>query len=170
MKWKNAFFTGIASCVLAVAAAADTKPLIISEKMPYDGGAQVPSAVRAECKLETKLSEYVKSSARSNEIQINVIPDNVAQRMGRVLDIRITHVHGFGGGAHTGSKSVAVRGELREEGKLVASFTGRRSSGGGMWGGFKGTCSILDRCIKVLGKDIGTWLTQPAMDSRLGEN
>ena len=38
-----------------------------------------------------------------------------------------------------------------------------------MYGGFKGTCSILDTCIEELGEDIAEWLLAPSMDGRLGE-
>ncbi len=43
------------------------------------------------------------------------------------------------------------------------------AEGSGAFGGFKGTCSILGRCIEALGKDIATWLKDPEMDSQLGD-
>ncbi|MEJ2404442.1 MAG: hypothetical protein P8171_09165 [Candidatus Thiodiazotropha sp.] len=45
--------------------------------------------------------------------------------------------------------------ELFENGKKIGSF--------------KGTCSILGRCVKALGKDISEWLINPTMNARLGE-
>ena len=33
-----------------------------------------------------------------------------------------------------------------------------RNSGGGFGGGYKGSCSVLGRCTKALGKDIAGWL------------
>ena len=41
-------------------------------------------------------------------------------------------------------------------------------AGGGAFGGYKGTCSILGRCIKTLGSDIAKWLANPTMDAKLG--
>ena len=41
-------------------------------------------------------------------------------------------------------------------------------AGGGAFGGFKGTCSILGRCIKAIGADIAKWLANPTMDAMLG--
>jgi len=57
---------------------------------------------------------------------------------------------------------------LKENGEVIGSFTGARYSGGGAFGGFKGTCAILGRCIETLGKDIATWLKDPTMNAMLG--
>ena len=142
----------------------------ITMQIAYDKEADVPSTVRAECALETKLSDFIKSYAESNGVSVTSEKGDNANAAGRVLDVRITHALARGGGAWSGPKSVAVRGELREGGKVVGSFRARRTSGGGAFGGFKGTCGILDRCAKTLGKDIAQWLKSPAMDSHLGEN
>jgi hypothetical protein len=40
---------------------------------------------------------------------------------------------------------------------------------GGAFGGFKGSCSVLGRTVKALGKDIAQWLVQPAKGSQLGD-
>jgi hypothetical protein len=85
-----------------------------------------------------------------------------------VLILEIVSAVGGGGGAWSGPKSVTVKGELREDGKVIGSFTASRFSGGGAWGGFKGTCSIFGRCIKVLGEDIAAWLKKPTMNAALG--
>jgi hypothetical protein len=62
-----------------------------------------------------------------------------------------------------------VRGKLYQDGKEIGAFTGRRNSMGGAFGGFKGSCSVLGRTVKALGKDIAQWLVQPAKGSQLGD-
>jgi hypothetical protein len=67
------------------------------------------------------------------------------------------------------SKAATVNGTLYNNGKKVASFTARRVSGGGMWGDFKGSCSVLNRVTKVVAKDIANWLESPVDGARLGD-
>lgn len=63
---------------------------------------------------------------------------------------------------------MTVHGELRENGEITGTFTATRYSTGGAFGGFRGTCSILGRCVKTLGSDIAKWLKRPTMDALLG--
>ena len=64
---------------------------------------------------------------------------------------------------------MTIEGKLMEGGKTIGSFTGQRGSRGGMMAGLTGTCYILERCARALGKDIAHWLKAPSMDSRIGE-
>src|SRR3954464_11095091 len=145
-----------AAVLLPLAAGAQT--LSVPAKVSYDKGVHVPDAVRAECGLETKIPEYVKSSA----------PGQVTKGAqggkggGKSLDMKITGLLATGGGNFSGPKSVTVSGTLREGGKVKGTFTAMRHSSGGPFGG-GGTCAILDRCAKAIGKDIGAWLKTPSM-------
>ena len=88
---------------------------------------------------------------------------------GKVLALEIvgTDEHG---NAFTGrSKSLTVKGELREDGKVIGTFRARRSTSGGVFGGYKGNCAFFGRCAKTLGKDIVGWLQKPAMNSVLND-
>ena len=98
-----------------------------------------------------------------------VLADDVTESTeGRVLHVEISSVVGPQGGAWSGAKSVTVEGKLTENGEVIGTFKGNRYSGGGAFGGYKGTCSILGRCAKTLGSDIAKWLAKPTMDARLG--
>jgi hypothetical protein len=63
---------------------------------------------------------------------------------------------------------MTVEGVLRDNGREIGSFTAIRYSGGGVFGGYKGTCAIVGRCAKTLGKDIANWLENPQKGSKLG--
>jgi hypothetical protein len=62
-----------------------------------------------------------------------------------------------------------VKGSLNQKGKMLGDFKARRYSGGGMFCGYKGTCAILGRCVKALGKDVVEWLAQPTSRAVLGD-
>ena len=63
------------------------------------------------------------------------------------------------GNAYTGHhKSVSIEAELFENGQLVDTYTGSRNSTGGFAGRFKGSCSVLARCVNTLGNDVSKWL------------
>lgn len=146
----------------------DSKPTFISSNIPFRKGTHVPTAVRQECALGLNLSKFIDSAADDHDYNIQQKAE-LKKAKGRVLDIEITEVYGLGGGAYSGHKSVSIQGTLKDNGKVVGSFTGKRYSGGGFWGGFKGTCSILGRCVKALGNDVALWLENPYKDARLGD-
>ena len=143
-------------------------PVYISKQIPFAQSVYVSQAVKSECDLNGKLSEFIQAEGRNYGANV-VGVDTVAGKQGRVLTVKITNVMGAGGGAWSGAKSVSVEGELSDNGKVIGSFRGSRYSGGGVFGGFKGTCSILGRCVKALGSDIAGWLQSPVMNANLGD-
>jgi hypothetical protein len=122
----------------------------------------VPDDVKKECHLETRIPEWVAENAKG-------AAPGAAGASGRVLTMEIKSLMGTGGGAWSGPKQILMEGTLTENGQTIANFTARRTSGGGAWGGYKGTCSILEICGEELGEDIGKWLRAPTMDAKLGE-
>jgi len=143
-------------------------PVYVQSIIPFDKNLHVRDAVRAECALGNKFSDFIQSYGRTSGT--NVLPaNNLKAKKGRILEVRIMRMHDAGGGAWSGAKSVAAEGKLIENGKVIGSFRGSRYSGGGAFGGFKGTCDILGRCVKALGKDISVWLQAPVMNAVLGD-
>jgi len=172
MRFASLFLTLIITTFLgaSVSWAKDTvkDTITLQKTMPFKKGVPVPKAVRAKCRLPEKLSLFVQKYSKKSA-DIKVVDGDLKDIEGKVLDIKIINVRGPGGGAYTGVKYVAVKGELKENGKVISSFIGARYSGGGFYGGFKGTCSILGRCVKAIGKDVGKWLRNPKDGARLGD-
>lgn len=56
-------------------------------------------------------------------------------------------------------KGISLSTTLYQDGRETAQNSFKRNSTGGMFGGFKGSCSVLYRTANVLGKDIAGWLT-----------
>ena len=152
-----------------VVVADDAAPIYIPTEVKFDEKAAVRIAVRNECGLEIKLANWIKTYADRVHVPVKMALGETPPCGSRILDVRITQVMGAGGGAWSGSKSVQVVGELREGDKVISTFGGSRVSGGGAFSGFKGTCSILGRCVKALGKDIAYWLKDPVAGARLGD-
>lgn len=156
----------IAALLPLGANAADS--ITIPKRIPFAKGVEVPQAVVAECSLPEKTAQFVQEFAGKNmDVRL---AENVTSKMpGKVLTMQLTGVKGTSGGAWSGAKAVAAEGSLYDNGKLVGSFKVIRHSGGGAFGGYKGTCSILGRCSKAVGKDVAEWLRAPSLNARLGE-
>ncbi|OGW39174.1 MAG: hypothetical protein A2010_12295 [Nitrospirae bacterium GWD2_57_9] len=141
--------------------------LNLSRLARYDSKAKIPQAVRDECDLESNLIESVQKYAEKNYEKVILVDSASAGTAGSALDIRITHALAPKGGTSTGLKGLTIRGTLWRNGKAAGSFTAKRVTTGGA--GLMGTCSMLHRCTKKLGKDVARWLENPTMDARLGE-
>lgn len=145
---------------LASPAAAGTQ---VARKISYGRDSGATEAVKGQCHLESRVPEFVKQFAADVELV-----DSLNTKRGRALDLSITEVHAPGGGAFSGPKWMTVYGKLYDRGKLVGSFRAKRFSTGGVFNTFKGTCSILGRCAKAIGMDVGKWLEKPSMNAELG--
>jgi len=142
----------------------------VAATTPFSENGAIREAVKNECQLQTKLPGFVKEFADSYGVDVTLTEKTPSKSKGKVLVLEITGVSGGGGGAWSGAKSVQAKGELFENGKSIGNFTVSRYSGGGMFAAYKGTCSIMGRCVKTMGKDIATWLQHPTKNARLGDS
>jgi hypothetical protein len=160
----TALAAGVLALVSPPAVAADTTK--IQRSIPFAANASVPAAVRDQCALQTKVPEFIAQAAGSS---VELVDGALDRKKGRVLVMEITEAHAPGGGAFSGAKSMSVKGELYDKGKQIGSFRATRMSGGGAFGGFKGTCAIIGRCTKKIGEDIAGWLSSPTQNAQLGD-
>lgn len=154
--------------LLSLPAHAQEGAITIISPVPFAESSGVTSNVKADCTLETRLPKFIEDYSKKG-VDVVVGDDPGEESAGKVLHLEFTNVHGPGGGAWSGPKIVTVEGTLTDNGEVIGSFIGTRYSTGGAFGGYKGTCSILGRCIKALGKDIAAWLKNPTMDAMLGD-
>ena len=167
---RNLILFPIAAVLIAwsLTAVAEDSVFNVVAPIPFAEGSGASDKVKDECTLDTRLPQFIAEAAgRGVKVVVGPAPEEGA--VGKFLYIEFTHVLGPGGGAWSGPKSVSVKGELIENGEVIGSFIGSRYSTGGAFGGYKGTCSILGRCIKALGKAIAGWLKSPTMDAALGD-
>jgi hypothetical protein len=151
------------SALAAPLAASANERLFLQVPAILDPSAPIPAAVKNECALEMLLGNYALSAIDQRVGSVQSISTPEQAGTGKVVQLVILSAHGVGGGAWTGSKSISIRVDIRKEGAIVGSTVLTRSSGGGVFGGVMGTCAILDRVAKALGKDVAVWLsrTQP---------
>jgi len=167
MRWVNRALLVPVLCAPLASLAAGT--LNLQNNAPYEKGMPVPEAVRAECGLEEKVVEFVQSAVAPGFDKVVLVNDASKAGAGKSLALKITGLTGTAGGAWSGAKFLTVDGTLREQGKVIGTFRATRLSGGGVFGGYKGTCSILGRCAKALGADVAKWLEAPSMNAKLGD-
>jgi hypothetical protein len=144
--------------------------LSLSKRAVYEETVNVPKVVKDQCRMEAKVIEYVQYFSKKNFDKIVLVDDPSEQTPGTALNIRITGAVAPKGGATTGIKSLTIKGTLWQDGKLAGTFAARRvTSGGASLVGYKGTCSMLGRSAKRLGKDVAAWLENPSMNAKLGD-
>ena len=132
-------------------------------------GLQVREAVRKECQLLTKLPGFVQSNAQDQYAGIHLQAKRSTES--DFLEIKIVDLPQYKKNAWAGRSGqwVGVKGSLLRKGKKTVSFQASRASMGGFMGAYKGTCSLLGRCTKTLGKDIAEWLKNPVDGAVLGD-
>lgn len=141
---------------------------LVIKPISFKKDAYIRDAVKKECNLQGKLTQFIQQNAASQ--YASIVTDSATSTKGsQILSIEIEQVHGSAGGAWSGGKMVLVNGELTKNGKVLGHFKARRYSGGGMFAAYKGTCAILGRCVKTLGKDIASWLSNPSANAVLGD-
>ncbi len=162
-------FFVVSTLTVSASALADTIKVI--EAVPYQDEKKIQRKVLDECfELGDKLSSFIVKYSTKAGVKVEQVANLPAPESGeRVLKVEMTNAISQGNAFLGHAKFVEVEGTLYEGGEKVGSFFGQRSSGGGFFGGYKGSCSVLGRCVKTLGKDIATWLKNPRIDSRIGE-
>jgi hypothetical protein len=142
---------------------ADT--ITISKSVPFAEDSGATEKLKAECKFETRLPDYIKKySKKKVDVVLSAEPLDDAQ--GKVLYLKTTRVFAPGGGGYSGSKQASVNGVLKENGDVIGSFDISRAA---IFGMTPGTCSMMKRIAKKLGEEIVAWLVEPTMDAKLGD-
>ncbi len=136
-----------------------TGPINMQTNIPFAEGAAAEN-VKTECyTLGQKLSDFTESYGAENGVTVKKVSKiDPKSKTTNTLDMKMTSVYS-GGNAFLGhKKSVTVVASLYKNGVLVDKVTRMRNSGGGFAGAYKGSCSVLGRTVKALGKDVAMWL------------
>jgi hypothetical protein len=159
------FACAVAFCALPGAARAEGSIKLL-RSLGFAEESFVRPEVKSECKLESRLPQWIQEYAHGNGIQVELV--DALPKSGRVLEVQIADTIETGNAWTGRQKGLEIRGRLFDGGELVGSFRGRRMTMGGFMGGYKGACSFFGRCAKTLGRDVADWLKAPAKDSMIG--
>jgi hypothetical protein len=143
--------------------------LYVQDPAVIDTDAGIDPAVRDRCKLGERLSFFLQQNIKT---QFEVVPSATLNNAGdaKALALIIQNTQGNASdGGWFDRKGIVMRGTLRENGKVIASFNAQRRSTGGALGPFTDSCAIFERCVKALAEDVADWLEKPRMDAWLGE-
>ncbi len=167
---KNLLGSIVVASVCLFAGAAFAQSVSMPRSVPYAEDAEITKKVRGECVLlNTQLADYTKQFGNEFGVEVNLVDATTASDPGRVLLVEIVDAVSSGNAFIGHQKFSRIRGELFEDGVRVAGFKASRNSMGGAFGGYKGSCSVLGRTMKVLGKDVAMWLKAPSDDAELGD-
>lgn len=141
--------------------AATKTGFMINSISGFSENAEVPTNVREECHgVASKLTDAVVKYGNAQGLQVRANPEVTPTQDGKVVKVSITGMFS-GGNAFIGHrKSASVKAELFENGKLLDTTSYTRNSGGGAFGGFKGSCAVLEHTVNTLGNDVAKWLKQ----------
>ncbi|MFL6659440.1 MAG: hypothetical protein ACJ8GW_15285 [Massilia sp.] len=124
--------------------------------------ATIPNAVRKECSLFSYIGDTTLAAMQKQDPSVLAISKADEAGAAKALRLTVLFVRGYGGGAWSGDKVVGLRADLLQGAATVSSKAFVRSSSGGFFGGFKGTCTILERDALALARDVAKWLGQGA--------
>ena len=141
----------------------------VARSIPYAEDAEIAGKIVRECKLQTQLAEFIKVFGAKNGHSIELVDVLDEASEGKVLVIEIRDAVSEGNAFLGHRKSTSARGKLLDHGVEVANFKVLRNSMGGAFAGYKGSCSVLGRTVKIIGEDIAKWLTAPSKDAMLGD-
>ncbi len=143
--------------------------ITIQNMMPYGVDSMISDNIKDECEIGQQLSDSIKKAAEGSDLDLRGVDAVDTRGPGNILKIEITHAVSKGHPGLGHRKGTSIKGELFENGKLLASFSGARISSGGFLGKYRSSCSVLGRTVDALGKDVVTWLTQPSNNAYLGD-
>jgi hypothetical protein len=139
----------------------------VQDPVPFSESAYIADNIKTECRMGAQLATALGSNAP--KFGNTIVFDSEAVTQGRVLQLELVEAQSAGNAFSGHFKSATVRGVLLDDGQKVAAVTARRVSRGGAFGGFKGSCDVLERTVNAIGADLAEWLANPTDNARLGD-
>ncbi|MGM9479793.1 hypothetical protein ACS5PN_01210 [Roseateles sp. NT4] len=143
--------------LIAAGSAAQATSYQIPENIGYKDVTIIQSNVVEECKeLGRQLSASLAAELTKTGVEVQRVA-TLDAAAGPVVDIKISNLVSAGNAFIGHRKSASVWVELRQGSEVLASKGFTRDTMGGAFAGFKGSCTVLERAVLVLGKDVAQW-------------
>ena len=143
------------------------KTIYIKPMVRFAPRSRVASNIKTECTLPKALADsIVEYSANSG---VNVVFKNHIKPNELELKVQIEEAISAGNAAIGHNKFVVISGGVVKGKTKYYSFDAARRSGGGYWGAYRSSCSVLGRIARALGKDVAHWLANPYDKAMMGD-
>jgi len=145
--------------------------ILVVDKIDYIKGIAIDRKIIDKCQLPEKLTTHIDKFAAKHYGQV-LVNTNIASvpTSTEVLKVKIVDISGNAKGTWSGAKYIAIAGTLQKNGEILGDFKDKCVSDSSVFGVYKGTCGIMQQCIKNLGKDVAKWLQHPAKNGVLGDD
>jgi len=143
------------------------KTIYIKPEITYTSNSRVSTAVKQECTIPQALSENIIKKSIAQGINIESKRSIKANEIELKIEINDVVSSGNAGIGH--NKFMVITGSLVKGKTKYASFQAARLSGGGYFGAYRSSCSVLARITKALGQDTAGWLMNPYDGAKLGD-
>lgn len=137
--------------------------IYVKSDIPFKDSDEIVSKVKEECtELGSQFADSILKFGNKQKLKIKLVDELPSQ--GTVVSITINSVisEGNANPFNPHRKQVFATATLLQDGNEAGSNTFSRFSGGGFWGGFKGSCSVLQHTVNTLGNDVAKWLKKSA--------
>ena len=143
------------------------KTIYIKHFIEYAPNSRVASNIKKECTLPKALVNSIVKDSQNQGINIKF--KNHIKRNELKLNIQIQEAVSRGNAFVGHNKFVVISGFISKGKTKYYSFDAARLSGGGYFGAYRSSCSVLGRIAKALGKDVSIWLSNPYDGAMLGD-
>ncbi|WNO08912.1 hypothetical protein [Teredinibacter sp. KSP-S5-2] len=135
----------------------------VSASPQYHDPEIIPENIKSECTgLGNTFSSYTKQSLEKYGYTVELTDDISETSQGTNIRLTIVNAVSSGNAFMGHNKSVSMRADVIVDGKVVDTYKHTRNSRGGFGAGYKGSCAVLGRCAKALGKDVANWYKKKA--------
>lgn len=143
------------------------KTIYIKPLVRYSPRSNVQRNIKEECTLPKALSDNIVKNSINNGLDVRV-ERNVGKNRFE-LKVQIEQAVSAGNAFVGHNKFVAISGAIVKGNKVYYTFDAARLSGGGYFGAYRSSCSVLGRIARALGKDVAIWLKNPYDNAKLGD-
>ena len=160
---------GLAGCASGPAL---TTPITLPRSVPFAASARASETLRDECLLESNLAEHLRNAMGAEFRNITQVERITPATPGRTLTARISRVLMRSGGQANRFTSMAVEGVMRDNGRVIGSFSAYREkidAAAGSAATRAGSCGQLLQLSKLVSQDIARWAREPRMNAMLGD-
>lgn len=148
-------------CLVFIANSVSAAEYNVAVAIPYAADNRIANNIQTECtQLGTKLTKFLVQYAKKKGIKVTPVAEFDSAGPGRNLVIEITDAVSRGNAFIGHQKYMEARAELFVDGVSKGEKIYHRDSMGGFGAGYKGSCSVLGRTSKALGKDFSVWLKE----------